>query len=62
MYNVASCQQVWSVRYGLSFLYAETVECMSSAGLYGSYVEVQVDCKTLLLLNMADMDQFKAVE
>ena len=43
-------------RYGLFGLYAETVECISSAGSVW-YVGVSVmSSRILLLLNMADMD------
>ena len=55
-------------RYGLSHLYAETVESMSSAGsvwyvwvcmVYGLYGMLEVNCEILLLLNMVDMDRWK---
>ena len=56
-------------RYGLSCLYAETVESMSSAGsiwyvVYGLYdvLEFKLCCEILLLLNTVDMDQWKTVE
>ena len=59
-------------RYGLSCLYAETVESMSSAadrgvalsramlGLYGM-LEFKLCFEILLLLNIADMDRWKTV-
>ena len=45
-------------RYGLSCLYAETVECMSRLGLYGMF-GFKLCHDILLLLNMADMDRWK---
>ena len=50
-------------RYGLSCLYANTVECMSLYGMYSMYSiwSVGVEIEILLLLNMADMDQWKNV-
>ena len=53
--NVQCSRYTEHGRYGRSCLYAETVECMSSAGS-------ELCCKILLLLNMADMDQRKTVE
>ena len=57
-------------RYGLSCLYAETVESMSSAGSiwYVWYMvcmmcwEFKLCCEILLLLNTLDMDQLKTLE
>ena len=49
-YVVDGCNVVATehTRYGLSYTYVETVECMSSAGY--------VCCGIILLLDMADMD------
>ena len=52
-------------RCGLSWLYAETVESMSSAGSvwYGLYGMLELKfCEILLLLNMVDMDEWNTVE
>ena len=46
--------------YGLSCLYAEAVECMSSAGSVW-YVGV-LCCEILLLMDMADMAPWKTME
>ena len=51
MYNVVAIRTEYG-RYGLSCLYAESVECMSSAGA----VTVMMVCWSLLLMDMADMD------
>ena len=45
-------------RYGLSCLYAETVECMSRLRLYGMF-GFKLCHDILLLLNTADMDRWK---
>ena len=51
MYNVVAIRTEHG-RYGLSCLYAESVECMSSAGS----VTVMMVCWSLLLMDMVDMD------
>ena len=47
-------------RYGLSCLYAETVECMSNDGSVW-YVGLSYIVK-FILMDMADMDRWKTVE